>query len=267
MKIIALCNQKGGVGKTTSAVNLAASLARAGEKVLLIDMDPQGNAGSGLGINKYRVEKSIYHVLLGETPIAQVVRSTDVPGLEVAPSNRDLVGAELELVTAYARETKLRAALSGLQEAYDWVLIDCPPSLNLLTVNALAAAESVLIPVQCEYYALEGISELIHTIELVQQSLNPTLYIEGVLLTMFDARNNLAHQVVDEIRRHFREKVFNSLIPRNVRLSESPSHGLPVYLYDPKSIGAERYQSLASELVARRDQVTKGGLTLIKNEK
>ncbi|MBI2339255.1 MAG: ParA family protein [Deltaproteobacteria bacterium] len=237
MKTIVFCNQKGGVGKTTSAVNIAASLADLGKKILLIDMDPQGNAGSGLGINKYRVEKSVYHALIGDIPFSQIVRRTDIENFFVAPSNRDLIGAELELVSAFAREVKLKNAIKEVVDQFDYILIDCPPSLNLLTVNALTAADSAIIPVQCEYYALEGISELVHTIDLIQQSLNPDLTIAGIILTMFDSRNNLAHQVAEEVRNYFKEKVFKTVIPRSVKLSESPSHGLPIQLYDPKSRG------------------------------
>lgn len=266
IKTIVFCNQKGGVGKTTSTVNMAAGLAKLGKRVLIIDMDPQGNAGSGLGLNKYRIEKSIYHALIGETPIAQIIKKTDVENLFIAPSNRDLVGAELELVSAFSRETKLKNAIKDIQDDYDYIMIDCPPSLNLLTVNAMTAADSVIIPVQCEYYALEGISELVHTIELIQQNLNPDLKIAGIILTMFDSRNNLAHQVAGEVRNHFKEKVFETMIPRNVKLSESPSHGMPIHLYDPKSKGTETYDLLAHELVNRSGLVEKGGLVLLQNQ-
>lgn len=266
MKIIAICNQKGGVGKTTSAVNLAAALASLGKKALLIDMDPQGNAGSGLGINKYRVEKSIYHALIGEIPLESVIRKTDIENFHIAPSNRDLIGAELELVSTFARENKLKNAIKDIVAKYDFIFIDCPPSLNLLTVNALTAADSVVIPVQCEYYALEGISELVHTVELIQQSLNPDLQIGGIILTMFDSRNNLAHQVGEEVRNYFKEKVFSNVIPRSVKLSESPSHGMPIQLYDARSKGAETYQKLAHEFIHRSSLVQKGGLVLVNNQ-
>ena len=266
MRIVAFCNQKGGVGKTTTTVNLGTSLAGLGKKVLLIDMDPQGNAGSGLAINKYRVEKSIYHALIGEVPIQSIIRKTDIENLFIAPSNRDLIGAELELVSAFARETKLKNALKEIVPDYDYILLDCPPSLNLLTVNALTAADSVIIPVQCEYYALEGISELVNTIELIQRSLNPDLKVGGIVLTMFDSRNNLSHQVVEEVRTHFKEKVFGTIIPRSVKLSESPSHGKPIQLYDSRSRGAEMYRLLAQEVIHRSGFVQKGGLVLINGE-
>lgn len=263
MNTIVFCNQKGGVGKTTSSINIAASTAKLGKKVLLIDMDPQGNAGSGLGVNKYRVEKSIYHALIGEASIKEVIRPTDIENLFIAPSNRDLIGAELELVSAFARESKLKNALKPIADEFDVAYIDSPPSLNLLTVNALTAASSVLIPVQCEYYALEGISELVHTIELLQQNLNPDLTIGGILLTMYDQRNNLSHQVVDEVRNHFKDKVFNTIIPRAVKLSECPSHGMPIELYDSKSRGALAYMSLAEEIINRMCRIQKGGLFLV----
>lgn len=266
MKIIVFCNQKGGVGKTTSTINVAASLAGMGKRVLLIDMDPQGNAGSGLGLNKYRVEKSIYHALIGETTLSHIIRPTDVENLFIAPSNRDLIGAELELVSAFARETKLKKALATVSEEYDFIFIDCPPSLNLLTVNALTAADAVMIPVQCEYYALEGISELVHTIDLIQQSLNPDLVMGGIFLTMFDARNNLSHQVEGEVREHFKEKVFKTIIPRSVKLSESPSHGMPIQVYDARSKGSETYQELAKEILLRATATQKGGLMLVHND-
>ncbi|EKD41246.1 MAG: Chromosome partitioning protein ParA-like protein [uncultured bacterium] len=266
MKILSMCNQKGGVGKTTSTVNIAAALAEFGKKVLLIDMDPQGNAGSGLGLNKYRIEKSIYHALIGESSLKQVIRKTDFENVYIAPSNRDLIGAEVELISAFARENKLKNALVDVADEFDYILIDCPPSLNLLTVNALTASDAVIIPVQCEYYALEGISELVHTIELIKENLNKDLIIGGIVLTMYDSRNNLAHQVVSEVKEHFKDKAFNTLIPRNVKLSESPSHGLPIQVYDTKSKGAETYRSLTEELIARAELPSKKGLILIHNE-
>lgn len=265
MKIIAFCNQKGGVGKTTTAVNVAASLANKGYKTLLVDMDPQGNAGSGLGVNKYRVERSIYHALIGEVTLESVIRKTALDNLYIAPSNKDLVGAEVELVQVLARETKLKNALNSVRHLFDYCLIDCPPSLNLLSINALTAAESVVIPVQTEYYALEGISELVQTVDLIKNNLNNDLKILGIVLTMYDSRNNLANQVVDEVRSYFKERVFQSIIPRNVKLSESPSHGQPVYVYDPKSRGAEAYHELAEEIHARASGVAKGNLRLLQN--
>lgn len=265
MKIIAFCNQKGGVGKTTSSVNISAALASLGHKTLLVDMDPQGNAGSGLGLNKYRIEKSIYHALIGDVPLSAVIRSTDVENLFIAPSNRDLIGAELELVSAFSRETKLKTAFKEVADSYDFIVIDCPPSLNLLTVNALTAADSVIIPVQCQYYALEGISELVHTIDSIRDYLNPDLSIGGIILTMFDARSNLAHQVVSEVRSYFKEKVFATIVPCNVKLSESPSHGMPIHIYDPKSKGAETYSKLAHEVVQKSAQIQKKGLVLVNS--
>lgn len=266
MKIIVLCNQKGGVGKTTSSVNIAASLSRMGQKVLLVDMDPQGNAGSGVGVNKYRVEKSIYHALIGESSLSSIIRKTDYDGLYIAPANRDLIGAEVELIQTFAREQKLKNVLNSVQNEFDYCIIDCPPSLNLLTVNSLTAAEEVLIPVQAEYYALEGITELMHTIELVRSELNPELKILGIFMTMFDARNNLALQVTEEIRNYFKDKCFKTIIPRNVKLSESPSHGQPVYIYDAKSKGAETYFDLTKEIHERAQGLAKGNLRLVTNE-
>jgi chromosome partitioning protein len=252
IKTICIANQKGGVGKTTTTVNLSAALANQGFKVLVIDMDPQGNASSGLGIKKHETQDSnIYHVLIGEKTIQEVVFQSPTKNLWVATSNPDLVGAEIELVDMPQREYRLKNALSGVQALYDYVLIDCPPSLGLLTLNSLASASSFLVPLQCEYYALEGLSQLLNTAGLVKKSINPNLHIEGIVLTMFDKRNNLGHQVVEEIRAHFKEKVFNAVIPRNVRLSEAPSHGLTIFGYDPKSIGALMYAELSKELIAR----------------
>lgn len=250
-RIVAIVNQKGGVGKTTTAVNLAASLASQGQRALLIDMDPQGNACSGLGVFASPQDQTLYHVLLGQVPIEEVVRETHVPGLSLVPSNTQLVGAEIELVSELARETRLKRALAKLSASWDVVLLDCPPSLGLLTVNALTAADAVLIPLQCEYYALEGLSHLLKTIELVRGSLNDRLSLDGILLTMFDARNNLSHQVVEEVRQHFPGQVCETVIPRNVRLSEAPSHGKPGILYDVASRGVQAYIALAEELLKR----------------
>lgn len=253
MKTICISNQKGGVGKTTTTVNLSAALAQQGFKVLVVDMDPQGNASSGLGIKKHETQDAnIYHVLIGEKNIQDVVfKCPSDNNLWVATANPDLVGAEIELVDMPQREYRLKNALAGVAALYDYVLIDCPPSLGLLTLNSLAAAGSFLVPLQCEYYALEGLSQLLNTAGLVKKSINPQLHIEGILLTMFDKRNNLGHQVVEEIRAHFKEKVFTAVIPRNVRLSEAPSHGVSIFGYDPKSIGALMYMELAKELIAR----------------
>jgi chromosome partitioning protein len=250
-RILAVANQKGGVGKTTTSVNLAASLAAQGQRVLLVDMDPQGNACSGLGVFASPEERTIYHVLLDEASFDDVIRPTEVEGLFLAPANTQLIGAEIELVGALARETRLKKAVAKIADRFDVVLLDCPPSLGLLTVNALTAANAVLIPLQCEYYALEGLSHLLKTIDLVRGSLNERLDLDGILLTMFDARNNLSHQVVDEVRAHFPGQICETVIPRNVRLSEAPSHGKPVILYDVASRGAQAYMALGEELVKR----------------
>lgn len=254
-KVIAVANQKGGVGKTTTAVNLSACLAYIGKRSLLVDCDPQGNATSGLGIEKGRLDACIYNVLVEDLEAEKVVRSTALENLDVIPATIQLSGAEIELVPTISREVRLKRALSTLKSKYDYVFIDCPPSLGLLTINALTAADSVLIPVQCEYYALEGLSQLLNTVRLVQKHLNSDLEIEGVLLTMFDARTNLGIQVIEEVKKYFREKVFQTIIPRNVRLGEAPSHGKPIILYDMRSRGAEVYLDLAKEVMHSGERV------------
>ena len=254
-KVIAVANQKGGVGKTTTAVNLSACLAYIGKRSLLVDCDPQGNATSGIGIEKGRLDKCIYNVLVEDLEAEKVVRSTALENLDVIPATIQLSGAEIELVPTISREVRLKRALSTLKSKYDYVFIDCPPSLGLLTINALTAADSVLIPVQCEYYALEGLSQLLNTVRLVQKHLNSDLEIEGVLLTMFDARTNLGIQVIEEVKKYFREKVFQTIIPRNVRLGEAPSHGKPIILYDMRSRGAEVYLDLAKEVMHSGERV------------
>ncbi len=254
-KIISIANQKGGVGKTTSSVNLSACLAHLGNKVLLVDTDPQGNATSGVGVNKADVKHCIYNVLVEDMPAEEVCIPTNVNNLDIIPATIQLAGAEIELVPTISREIRLKKSLDSLKEEYDYILIDCPPSLGLLTLNALTSSDSVLIPVQCEYYALEGLSQLLNTIRLVQKHLNKHLMIEGVLLTMLDARTNLGIQVIDEVKKYFQDKVYQSIIPRNVRLGEAPSHGQPIITYDPKSRGAEVYLELAKEVVANGERV------------
>jgi chromosome partitioning protein len=254
--VICVVNQKGGVGKTTTAVNLAASVAAAERNTLLIDMDPQGNASSGVGVRPGTRERTVYDVLIGEVPLADVIVDTEVPMLSVAPATQDLVAAEIELVDDPKRATKLRDALGRVASRFEYVFIDCPPSLGLLTLNALAATTSVIVPLQCEYFALEGLTHLMATIDRVKNGMNPGLEVEGVVLTMFDPRNNLAHQVADEVKGHF--FVFESIIPRNIRLSEAPSHGKPVLLYDVSSKGAQGYLALAKELLTRHGKARRG---------
>ena len=251
VRVTACTNQKGGVGKTTTVINLAAYLALSGVRTLVIDLDPQGNATSGLGIDRRSVERSSYEALVDRVPIGELSIGTPVAGLELVPSAPALSGAEVELVGVTARERRLAASLAELDGRYDRILIDCPPSLGLLTLNALTAADGVLIPIQTEYYALEGLSQLVNTIRRVRESLNPRLEIEGVLLTMYDARTNLSAQVASEVRRHMNGSVYETVVPRSVRLSEAPSHGLPIALYDPASRGADAYRELAGEVAAR----------------
>jgi chromosome partitioning protein len=250
-RILAIANQKGGVGKTTTAINLATALAACDKRVLVLDTDPQGNATTGLGVPREAVGLTSYDVLVDGAPIAGAILATQVPLLWILPGSVDLAGAELELASALAREFRLRNALATIAANYDYILIDCPPSLNLLTVNALTAATGVLVPLQCEYYALEGLSQLLKTVELVKQNLNSTLEIEGVVLTMYDRRNNLCDMVAADVRRHFGDKVFDTVIPRNVRLSEAPSHGKPALLYDLRCSGSQAYIQLAGELLRR----------------
>lgn len=249
VKVIAIANQKGGVGKTTTAVNLAACLAQKGRKVLMLDGDPQGNATSGLGFDKRDIKKCIYDTLINDVMMKDVLLHSDYENLDVIPATIQLAGAEIELVSLMNREGRLKNALERVKHDYDYVLIDCPPSLGLLTINALTAANSVLVPIQCEFYALEGVSQLMNTIKLVQRNLNPALKLEGVLMTMFDQRTNLSSDVVGEVRKYFNTKMYNTIIPRNVRLSEAPSHGQPVIVYDPKSKGAQVYMELAAEVL------------------
>ena len=248
-RIIAIANQKGGVGKTTTAINLSACLAEKGKKVLSIDMDPQGNMTSGLGIDKDSVEKTVYDMIIGQASIEEVICKDALENLDVIPTGIDLSAAEIELIGVDDKEFIIRNEVHKVRDNYDFVIIDCPPSLNTLTINAMTTADSVIVPIQCEYYALEGLSQLMHTIELVKERLNPDLEMEGVVFTMYDARTNLGNEVVEEVRKYFREKVYETIIPRNIRLSEAPSHGMSIIDYDPRSRGAEEYEALAKEVL------------------
>ena len=248
-KVIAICNQKGGVGKTSTAVSLASCLALEGKKTLLIDLDPQGNSTSGLGVNKSEVQKSSYHALLESIPLSEILTRTCVDNLEIIPANQDLAATEVELVGELGREGRLRKAVSQLDPSFETVIIDCPPSFGLLTINALTAANTVLIPIQCEYYALEGLSQLVKTINLIKDNLNPSLEIEGILMTMADYRTKLTQEVIDEVRKHFGPKVYQTVIPRNIRLSEAPGFGKPIFLYDKDSEGARKYRDLTKEFI------------------
>lgn len=257
-KVISICNQKGGVGKTTTAINTSTYLALANKRVLLIDIDPQANATSGLGIDKTKVEKSIYDVLINDADIEETIQNIVVSNIDIIPSNTDLTGAEVELVPLLSREYRLNKALTNIKDRYDFIIIDCPPSLGLLTINALTASDSTLIPIQCEYYALEGLSQLLNTVNLIKDNLNPKLEIEGVLLTMADYRTNLTSEVIKEARNFFKDKVYDTVIPRNIRLSEAPSFGKPIHLYDEHSAGALMYLRLSKEMLGEKIANTEG---------
>ena len=252
-RIIAVANQKGGVGKTTTSINLAACLAEKGKKVLAVDMDPQGNLTSGLGVDKDSVEKSIYELIIGEVDIKEVINKEVLENLDIIPTSIDLSAAEIELIGVDDKEYILRNAIDQVKDQYDFVIIDCPPSLSMLTINAMTTADSVIVPIQCEYYALEGLSQLIHTVELVKDRLNSKLEIEGVVFTMYDARTNLSLQVVENVKDNLQQNIYTTIIPRNIRLAEAPSYGLPINKYDPKSTGAESYMRLADEVIEREE--------------
>ena len=252
-RIIAIANQKGGVGKTTTSINLSAALAEYGKKILVIDTDPQGNTTSGLGVHKNNLDNTIYELILGECSIHECILKDVLKGVSILPSNVNLAAAEIELIGVDRKEFIIKKEVDWVKDQYDYILIDCPPSLSMLTVNAMTTANTVLVPIQCEYYALEGLSQLIHTVNLVKERLNPDLAMEGVVFTMFDSRTNLSNQVVENVKEHFHQKVFNTVIPRNIRLAEAPSYGMPISSYDAKSAGAEAYRLLAKEIIERKD--------------
>ena len=257
-KIVSIANQKGGVGKTTTSINLSTILAKKGKKVLMIDADPQGNASSGVGIDRDDIDLSVYDILINDVTMEEVVKKTNIKNLDICPSNINLAGAEVELVSMMSREQRLKEKLDTVKEDYDFIIIDCPPSLGLITLNAFTASDSVLIPVQCEYYALEGLGQLLNTISLVKKHLNKDIEIEGALLTMYDIRTNLSNQVVKEVKKYFNEKVYKNVIPRNVKLSEAPSYGMPISIYEPRSKGAKSYEKFVREFLKNNEDTLKG---------